>query len=205
VARGIGFVLCFHQLISQRFSGEHLRSFLARTEDWTDQGEYSSGANLEDMKDMILGHRVCGPEPVFVDLLRRPGIDSQPGGPVRNPICRAGPSVHRLAKSIPRNGFLSSINVYKYGLWECLNSKDENAMSESTLSEIALCKRRKALWVSVSVYVLSLVSWLRAYEFRKESHIKRRSKEDISFIQSQTLHSCKAYGSMNGISPVAVR
>jgi hypothetical protein len=23
-------------------------------------------------------------EPVFVDLLRRPGIDSQPGGPVRN-------------------------------------------------------------------------------------------------------------------------
>ncbi len=30
-------------------------------------------------------------EPVFVDLLRRPGIDSQPGGPVRNPICRTGP------------------------------------------------------------------------------------------------------------------
>ncbi len=28
---------------------------------------------------------------VFVDLLRRPGIDSQPGGPVRNPICRTGP------------------------------------------------------------------------------------------------------------------
>jgi hypothetical protein len=31
------------------------------------------------------------PEPVFVDLLRGPGIDSQPGGPVRNPICRTGP------------------------------------------------------------------------------------------------------------------
>ncbi len=28
-------------------------------------------------------------EPVFVDLLRGPGIDSQPGGPVRNPICRS--------------------------------------------------------------------------------------------------------------------
>jgi hypothetical protein len=25
--------------------------------------------------------------------------------------------LHRLAKSIPRNRFLSSINVYKYGLW----------------------------------------------------------------------------------------
>ncbi len=34
------------------------------------------------------------PEPVFVDLLRGPGIegiDSHPGGPVRNPICRTGP------------------------------------------------------------------------------------------------------------------
>jgi hypothetical protein len=30
-------------------------------------------------------------ESVFVDLLRRPGIDSQPGGPVRNPIYRTGP------------------------------------------------------------------------------------------------------------------
>ena len=30
-------------------------------------------------------------EPVFVDLLRRPGIDSRPGGPVRNPICLTGP------------------------------------------------------------------------------------------------------------------
>ncbi len=30
-------------------------------------------------------------ELVFVDLLRRPGIDSQPGGPVRNPVCRTGP------------------------------------------------------------------------------------------------------------------
>jgi hypothetical protein len=30
-------------------------------------------------------------EPVFVDLVRRPGIDSQAGGPVQNPICRTGP------------------------------------------------------------------------------------------------------------------
>jgi hypothetical protein len=25
--------------------------------------------------------------------------------------------LHRLTKSIPRNRFLGSINVYKYGLW----------------------------------------------------------------------------------------
>jgi hypothetical protein len=37
------------------------------------------------------GCRTGPPEPVFVDLLWRPGIDSQPGGPVRNPICRTGP------------------------------------------------------------------------------------------------------------------
>jgi hypothetical protein len=57
------------------------------------------------------------PEPVFVDLLRRPGIDSQPGGPVRQPYFSSLLArLHRLAKSIPRNRFLGSINVYKYGL-----------------------------------------------------------------------------------------
>jgi hypothetical protein len=56
-------------------------------------------------------------EPVFVDLLRRPGIDSQPAGPVRQPYFSYRPArLHRLAKSIPRNRFLGSINVYKYGL-----------------------------------------------------------------------------------------
>ncbi len=37
------------------------------------------------------GYRTGPPEPVFVDLLRRPGIDSQLGGPVRNLICRTNP------------------------------------------------------------------------------------------------------------------
>ncbi len=30
--------------------------------------------------------------PIFVNLVRSPGINSQPGGPVRNPICCTGPS-----------------------------------------------------------------------------------------------------------------
>jgi hypothetical protein len=56
-------------------------------------------------------------EPVFVDLLRGPGIDSQPGGPVRQPyFSYRSARLHRLAKSIPRHRFLGSINVYKYGL-----------------------------------------------------------------------------------------
>jgi len=34
------------------------------------------------------------------------------------PFCRTGPRrLHRLAKLIPRNRFLGSLNVYKYGLW----------------------------------------------------------------------------------------
>jgi hypothetical protein len=53
-------------------------------------------------------------EPVFADLLSRPGIDFQP----RQPYFSYRPvRLHRLAKSIPRNRFLGSINVYKYGHW----------------------------------------------------------------------------------------
>ncbi len=60
---------------------------------------------------------VYRPAPVFVDLLRSPGIDFQPGGPVRQPYLSYRPTrLHRLAESISRNLFLGSINVYKYGL-----------------------------------------------------------------------------------------
>jgi hypothetical protein len=63
-----------------------------------------------------LGFRIVPPEPVFVDLSRRPGIDSQPGGPVRYLLSYWPARLHRLAKSIPRYRFLGSVNVYKYGL-----------------------------------------------------------------------------------------
>ncbi len=57
-------------------------------------------------------------EPVFVNLLRSPGIDSLPGGPVRQPYSSYWPGrLHRLAESISRNRILGSINVYKHGLW----------------------------------------------------------------------------------------
>ncbi len=49
-------------------------------------------------------------EPVFVDLLRIPGIDSQPGGPVRQPYLLYWPTVlHGLAESIP--GLLKSLQI----------------------------------------------------------------------------------------------
>ncbi len=56
-------------------------------------------------------------EPVFVGLWRRPGIDSLPGGPVRLPyFSYRSARLHCLAKSVPQNRFLGSMNVYKYGL-----------------------------------------------------------------------------------------
>jgi hypothetical protein len=62
-------------------------------------------------------------EPVFVDHLRGPGIESQPGGPVRQPCYSYKPAEpHRLAESISRNRFLGSIIDYKYGLWNQLRS-----------------------------------------------------------------------------------
>jgi hypothetical protein len=54
--------------------------------------------------------------PVFVDLLRCLGNDSQPGGPVRQPHLTYRPvRQHRLAESIPWNRFLGSLKVYKFG------------------------------------------------------------------------------------------
>ncbi len=48
-------------------------------------------------------------ESVFVDLLRSPGMDSQPGRPVRQPYLKYQPArLHRLAESIPCNRFLCS-------------------------------------------------------------------------------------------------
>jgi hypothetical protein len=60
----------------------------------------------------------CSPEPEFVNHLRSRGIESQPGGPVRQPYLTYRPArLQRLAESIPWNQFLGSLNVYKFGLW----------------------------------------------------------------------------------------
>ncbi len=57
------------------------------------------------------------PEPEFVNLLRSQGVDSQPGGPVRQPYMTYRPArLQRLAESIPWNRFLGFLKVYKSGL-----------------------------------------------------------------------------------------
>ncbi len=65
-------------------------------------------------------------------------MDSQPSGPVRQPYLSYRPDrLQTLAKSIPQNRFLGSINVYKYGL--CIH----------------LCNiyRTKIIFVCLSCYV----------------------------------------------------
>jgi hypothetical protein len=53
------------------------------------------------------------PEPVFVNPLRSPGIDSQPGGPELQPHLLYQPArLHRLAESI-----FGLYNVFKDGHW----------------------------------------------------------------------------------------
>ncbi len=60
------------------------------------------------------------PEPVFVNLLRSPGIDAQPGGPVRQPYLTYWPArLHRLAESIPGIDSTGFLNFYNYEFWLC--------------------------------------------------------------------------------------
>jgi hypothetical protein len=64
---------------------------------------------------------------VYVNLLRSPGIDSQPGGPVQQPyLTYRHTRLYRLAEAIPWYRFLGSLNVYKFGLRPGASAK-ENA------------------------------------------------------------------------------
>jgi hypothetical protein len=66
--------------------------------------------------------RICKP-------LKDPeSIPSMPGRH-GNPLCRTGPPGYRLAASIPRNRFLGSLNVYKYGLYN--DARNNKGTSDS--------------------------------------------------------------------------
>ncbi len=101
-------------------------------------------------------------ELVFVNLLRSPKIDSQPGGPVRqpylsyrcdNPLCRTGPTVYivRRNQSIPWNRFPGSINVYKYGL--CIASAN---LLIPMIGEVLWEPKRRRAWASHTKYLYSI-------------------------------------------------
>ncbi len=59
---------------------------------------------LPDGSDSEPDSLISDPEPVFLDLVRSPGIDLQPGGPERQPyLSYRLARLHRLGESIPRN------------------------------------------------------------------------------------------------------
>jgi hypothetical protein len=85
-------------------------------------------------------HLWVQPEPVFVNLLRSPGICSQPGGPVRQPYLLYQPTrLHRLAELIPRNRFQGSLNVYRYGLRELLSVQLHGGLAPAHCDVGVLC------------------------------------------------------------------
>ncbi len=84
-------------------------------------------------------------EPEFINLLRSPGIDSQPCGPVRKPFLKYRPAkLHRLTKSIPRNRFPGSLNVHKCGLCHLMPRVSESSWFTST--DYSSCRLVKLMW-----------------------------------------------------------
>ncbi len=97
---------------------------------------------------------------------------SQPGGPVQQPYLLYWPArLHSLAESIPRNQFLGSINIYKYGLghlWapiidsiglvaEGINKVvDERAMNPLLTSKFNnFCKKVRGLIIPLNLTLLA--------------------------------------------------
>ncbi len=73
-------------------------------------------------------------------ILRSPGIDSQPGGPVLQPYLTyraAMQATYRLAESIPWNRFLDSLNIYKFVLRN--RSKGVDSKESLKVYKFGLC------------------------------------------------------------------
>jgi hypothetical protein len=61
-----------------------------------------TGISMDFFTDTFSTIILVRSEPIFVNLLRSPGIDSQPDGPVRQPYLTYRPTkLHRLGELIP--------------------------------------------------------------------------------------------------------
>jgi hypothetical protein len=90
------------------------------------------------------GDKKRNPEPVFVNLFRSPGIDSQPDGPVQQTyLSYRSAMLHRQVESNPLNRFLVSLNVYKYGLFTvatlALKARRYNHLARSHPDRARVC------------------------------------------------------------------
>ncbi len=103
-----------------------------------------------------------GAEPVFVDLLRSPGGNYQPGGTVRQTYLWYLPARRqRLAESISRNQFLGSINVDKYGLGSTTQVAESIPGLLKSLRFFGLLSDSIASWKEPKLYWSSAVLRIR--------------------------------------------
>ncbi len=106
------------------------------------------------------------PEHVFVNLLRSPGIDSQPGGPVRQCCLTYRPArLHRLAESIP--GLLKRSKIRALFFSWCfltssvqvlrLRGTDDGTTTQHLLVPLLeiLCSRRHAC--KLNIYCINII------------------------------------------------
>ncbi len=129
----------------------------------------------EKERDFHTRLQLVGSESEFKNLLRSPGIDSQPCGPVRQPYLTYRPA--RLHTGC-RNRFLGSLNVYKYGLrvfshgtgkgvvrklWKHKVNNCRRVTSMSSLN--VCCTNRKRWWVRFWQLILlfSNCQWWHVY------------------------------------------
>ncbi len=117
-------------------------------------------------------HPLRGPqtksEPVFVNLLRSPGIDSQPGGPIRQPYLTYQPArLHRLAESIP-------------GLLERLEIRDTGSGSLVTLISRSMAQNLTAFLAPIPIRVrneyndMQIAKSLLRHQITHKTVLKRR-------------------------------
>jgi hypothetical protein len=78
---------------------------------WKDPDSKNSGSIPNQGSPKVTDPVDTAPEPEFVNLLRRPGIDLKPGGLVQQPYLAYRPArLHRLAASIP--GLLKRLQIW---------------------------------------------------------------------------------------------
>jgi hypothetical protein len=109
-------------------------------------------------------------ESVFVNFLRSPGIDCQPGEPVRQPYLSYRPArLIRLAESIPRNRFVGSLCVTNTGSYVVIWIKARRSRCRCSSISSRLCLAAALLGMEDRVYLKGQCHEIFDFKFFHES------------------------------------
>ncbi len=118
-------------------------------------------------------------EPVFVSLLWSPGIDSQPGGPVRQPYLSYRPArLYRLAESI--TGLLKGLQIRAQGAYLNFSKKECTVYYKYTIWELARLTLEKVTVKKFSLFMLAhsrlfALAWVLSQQFPLAKFHSRKS------------------------------